>query len=151
MIFGRLALRACGARPVCGVISGGFWFCTPQDLCFHFLGVEVGAVGVEVALFRLLMGSRHRLLGRFFVFRVSAMASPATWCLCRWVSWSVSGVVGGSGLGAFNYWMTLVPLITISHFSHQFVVLLFSLMSPTSVFVYMILTFHCFFTLSSHN
>ena len=27
-------------------------------------------------------------------------------------------------------WMTVVLLITISHFSHQFLVLLFSLMSP---------------------
>ena len=26
------------ARPACGVISGGFWFCTPRDLCFHFFG-----------------------------------------------------------------------------------------------------------------
>ena len=38
-----------------------------------------------------------------FVLRVSAMASPAAWCLCRWVSRGVSGVVGGSSLGAFNY------------------------------------------------
>ena len=26
------------ARPACGVISGGFWFCTLRDLCFHFFG-----------------------------------------------------------------------------------------------------------------
>ena len=62
-----------------------------------------------------------------FVLRVSALASPTAWCLCQWVGWRVSGVVGGSGLGAFNYWTTLVPLITISHFSHQSVVLLLSL------------------------
>ena len=36
------------ARPACGVISGGFLFCIPRDLCFHFLGVEVRA---EVAFF----------------------------------------------------------------------------------------------------
>ena len=116
-----------------------------------FLGVEVGAVGVEVAFFRPLMGPGVACWVVSFVLRVSAMASPAAWCLCRWVSWGVSGVVGGSGLGAFNYLDDFSTFITISHFSHQFVVLLFSLMSPTSVFVYMILTFHCFLTLSSHN
>ena len=26
------------ARPACGVILSGFWFCTPLDLCFHFFG-----------------------------------------------------------------------------------------------------------------
>ena len=63
------------------------------------------------------------------------------WLRCSWV-------VRGSSFGVFNYWTTLVPLITISHFSHQFVVLLFPQRSPTSVFVQTILTFHCFLTLS---
>ena len=65
-----------------------------------YVFISLGAVGVEVALFRPLVGSRRRVLGFSFVLRVSAMASPAAWCLCRWVGWRVSEVVGGSGLGA---------------------------------------------------
>ena len=38
-----------------------------------------------------------------FVLCISAMASPAGWCLCRWVGWGVSGVVGGSSSSAFDY------------------------------------------------
>ena len=91
------------ARPACGVISGIFLFCIPRDLCFHFLGVEVGAVGVEVAFFSPLWGPGVACWVISFVLLVSAVASPAAWCRCRWVSWGVSGVVGGSGLGAFNY------------------------------------------------
>ena len=38
-----------------------------------------------------------------FVLCMSAMAFPAGWCLCQWVGWGVSGVVGGSSSSAFDY------------------------------------------------
>ena len=60
-------------------------------------------MGVEVSFFRPLWGSGVACGVVSFVLRVSAVASFATWCLCRWVSLGVSGVVGGSGLGASNY------------------------------------------------
>ena len=42
-------------------------------------------------------------LGHLFCASLSAMASPVGWCLCWWVGWGVSGVVGGRSLSAFDY------------------------------------------------
>ena len=60
-------------------------------------------VGVMVAFFCPLWGPGVACWVASFVLRVSAVDSPVAWCLCRWVSWGVSGVVCGSGLGVFNY------------------------------------------------
>ena len=54
-------------------------------------------MGVGAAFFHLLRGPGvcpHWVIS--FVLCMSAMASPAGWCLCRWAGWAVSGVVGGS-------------------------------------------------------
>ena len=131
MIFGRLALRACGSSCM-WCYFGRFLVLHSSGLMFSFLW---GQWGCRLHCFVPWWGPGVACWVVSFVLRVSAVASPAAWCLCRWVGWGVPGVVCGSGLGAFNYWTTLVPLITISHFSHQFVVLLFPQRSPTSDFV----------------
>ena len=82
-------------------MARGFLFCIPRDLCFHFLGVAVGA---EVAFFRPLWSPGVACWVISLVLRVSAVASPAAWC--QYVDGLVgvfSGVVSGSDLGAFNY------------------------------------------------
>ena len=61
-------------------------------------------VGAGAAFFRPLPGPGvcvHWVIS--FVLCMSAMASPAGWCLWRWVGWGVSGVVGGSSSSAFDY------------------------------------------------
>ena len=66
--------------------------------------IRVGNGGGGCCLFRPLRGPdvcAHWVIS--FVLCMSAMASPAGWCLCRWVGWGVSGVVGGSSLSAFDY------------------------------------------------
>ena len=51
--------------------------------------------------FRVPGGCVHWVIS--FVLYMSAMASPVGWCLCQWVGWGVSGVVGGSRSSAFDY------------------------------------------------
>ena len=91
------------ARPACGVTSGGFWFCTPRDLCFHFFGVGVGAVGVEVGLFRFPGGVPASRVGLFLL----CFACPP-WLRLRPGAY-VSGLVGVFlGLSVGAVWVRLI-------------------------------------------
>ena len=87
-------------------------------------------MGVEVAFFCPLWGPGSRVGSLLLCFTCPPWLplQPGAY---------VDGLVGvflGLSVEAvwvcLIIWMTLVPLITVSHFSHQFVVLLFSLMSP---------------------
>ena len=133
------------ARPACGVISGGFLgFALLGTYVFISLGLGWGRWGWRLHCFVPWWGLGAVCWVVCFVLHVSALASPAAWCLCQ-------GVVGGNSVDEFNYWMTLVHLITISHFSHQSVVLLFSLKVTHQCFCLYDFDYSLFSYLVAHN
>ena len=91
------------ARPGWGVGSGGFFVLHSSEVMFLYL-IRVGSGGGGCCLFSSPSGCQClHTLGHFFVLCMSAMASLVGWCLCWWVGWGVSGVVGGSSSSAFDY------------------------------------------------